>query len=224
MEFEKEINASARGERRCIRKGRQWFRSITERVHKGRSKCVAKLKNRKAAGTDQAVNKLMKYGGEGLLSRMVRACLNSHQKAWERAERNEAVRGHSFRSYLVSKKTCLGPCRILGLASRIGTNGIFCTCHRKLVSTSIFDGVHLHQIICYWFSFGQAVRSSQARSRGATLLLPLPRYTVLLGLHCICSFPTTNQHQFMRQIIVHSVRSNALWGGLRHTLMLCNWI
>ena len=112
-----------------------------------------------------------------------RACLNSHpQRAWERAERNEAVRGHPLRSYL--KKRVWGPCRILGLASRIGTSGVFCTCHGILVSTSIFGGVHLHQTICYFFPFGQAVRSSQTIKRGATLLLLLlllPVYTVFFS-------------------------------------------
>ena len=32
------------------------------------NKCVAKLKNRKAAGADQMVNGIMKYGGEGMLT------------------------------------------------------------------------------------------------------------------------------------------------------------
>ena len=42
-----------RGERRCIRKEIQWFRRIGERFHERRvNKCVAKLKNRKAAGAD----------------------------------------------------------------------------------------------------------------------------------------------------------------------------
>ena len=39
---------------------------------------------------------------------------------------------------------------------------------------------------------------------------------VVLEHSTVYSFPTT--HQFMRQIIFPSVRSNALWGGLRHTL------
>lgn len=40
-----------RGERRCIRTRRQWFSRVTKRVYKGRiHKCVAKLKNREAAG------------------------------------------------------------------------------------------------------------------------------------------------------------------------------
>ena len=60
------------------------------------------------------------------------------------------------------------------------TNGIFCTYihtyKSKLVSTSIFGGVHLHKIICYLFPFGRAIRSSQTRNKGATLLLAFPRY------------------------------------------------
>ena len=56
--------------------------------------------------------------------RQVRACLNSHQRAWEQAGRNEAVRGHSFR-YLkkrvwVHAETWASPAE-----QRIGTNGIF---------------------------------------------------------------------------------------------------
>ena len=77
-------------------------------------------------------------------------------------------------------------------------------------------GVHIH---LRWYPpltnnlFFVPVRSSQTRKMGATLF-PLPRYIVYLGLHWIYSFLTTNQHQFMRQIIFHSVRSNALWGPL----------
>ena len=37
-------------------------------------KCVAELKNRKAAGADQIVNEFMKYGGgEGMPTMMVRS-------------------------------------------------------------------------------------------------------------------------------------------------------
>ena len=64
------------------------------------------------------------------------------------------------------------------------------------------------------------------KKKGSSALLSLPRYEVpgmLFFSDCteIYLFPTTNQHQFMRQIIFHSVRSNALWGGgggLRHAL------
>ena len=35
-----------------------------------------------------------------LLGMIIRAYLNSHQRAWERMERNEAARGHSFPSYI----------------------------------------------------------------------------------------------------------------------------
>ena len=37
-EFEEEVDAWGRGERRCIIKGRQWFRRVAERFHRGRSK------------------------------------------------------------------------------------------------------------------------------------------------------------------------------------------
>ena len=120
----------------------------------------------------------------------------------------------------LSKKICSDPCRVLGLTSRIGTNGIFCTYQGKLVSTSIFGGVHLRQIICYLFPFDRAVRSSQKRKRGATLLLSLPRYnTVFLGCTESLRFPrTTNQHQFMRQIISDWFVPMLAGGGSRHAL------
>ena len=113
--------------------------------------------------------------------RSIRVCLNPPPESMGTSGTERGC-SWSFVPFL-SKKTCSGPCRILGPASRIGTNGIFCTCHGKLLPTSIFGGVRLHQIICYLFPIGWAVRSSQTRKRGATRLLPLPRYTVFLGLH-----------------------------------------
>ena len=43
------------------------YREFTREV----KKCVAKLKNRKAAGADKIVNEFMEYGGEGMLTMMV---------------------------------------------------------------------------------------------------------------------------------------------------------
>ena len=57
------------------------------------------------------------------------------------------------------------------------------TYQSKLVSTSIFGGVHLHKIICYLFPFGRAIRSSQTRNRGATLLLAFPRYIYIYSFY-----------------------------------------
>ena len=61
---------------------------------------------------------------------------------------------------------------------------------------------------------------SQKRKRGATLLLSLPRYnTVFLGCTESLRFPrTTNQHQFMRQIISHWFVPMLAGGGSRHAL------
>ena len=126
-------------------------------------------------------------------------------------------RGHSFRSY-VKERVCVHAESWAPPAESARTAS-FAHSTANCFSTSIFGGVHLHQIIWYLFPFGRAVRSSQTRKRGETLLpLPINRYIVSLGLHWIYSFPVTNQHQSTRQILFYSVRSNALWGGLRHTL------
>ena len=65
------------------------------------------------------------------------------------------------------------------------------SCHNELMSTSILGGVHPHQIFCYLFPLGRAVRSSRTRRRGATLLLPLPKYTDFLGMHGIYKVPAS---------------------------------
>ena len=39
--------------------------------------------------------------------------------------------------------------------------------------------------------------------------------TVFLGLHGICSISATNQYQLIWQVIFHSVRSSALWRGVK---------
>ena len=128
---------------------------------------------------------------------------------WERAERNEATRGLSFLSYV--RKHVWVHAESWASPAESGRTLYFAhaTRHqhavgRKLVSTPVFGGVHTHQTVCYLFPFGR--------------LIILPRCSVFLGLHWIYSFSITNQHQLMWQIIFHSVRSYALWGGWRHAL------
>ena len=53
--------------------------------------------------------------------------------------------------------------------------------------------------VCFLFPFGRSVRSSQTRKRGATLLLPLPRYLVpgmLFFSGCTASIHATNNIPF----------------------------
>ena len=123
----------------------------------------------------------------------------------------------SFVPFL-NNRTCLGPCRIPGLASRIGTNGIFCIyrfCHGKFVSTPIFQYAHLHQILCYLFPLGRAVRSSQTRKRGATHF-----FFLFLNICCFSRaahnlFVSSKQPAPMHAAnVFDSVRSNALMGGV----------
>ena len=54
------------------------------------------------------------------------------------------------------------------------------------------------------------------------LFLQKKKKTVFLGLHGIYSISVTNQYQLIWQIF-HSVRSSALWRGLRHALSLCTF-
>ena len=70
-----------RGEHRCIRKARQWFRTVTKQRKLTREvvKCVAKLKSTKTAGADKIVNEFMNYGGEGMLTMMVML----YNRIWE---------------------------------------------------------------------------------------------------------------------------------------------
>ena len=71
-EFEKEIDAWADADADASEREVQWFRRVTREFTRQEVKKRAKLKNRKAAGADQAVNTFMKYGGEGMFSTMGR--------------------------------------------------------------------------------------------------------------------------------------------------------
>ena len=71
-DFEKEINAWA--EANVHASGREDSGSggiQREFTREEVKKCVAKLKNRKAAGADHIVNEFKKHGGEGMLTVMV---------------------------------------------------------------------------------------------------------------------------------------------------------
>ena len=95
------------------------------------------------------------------------------------------------------------------------------------------NGVHIHLRWCPSTSHnllfvpvrsGRSVLPNKKKGCNTSSSSSYVDILFFLGLHRIYSFPTTNQHQLMRQIIFHSVRSNALWGGLRHTLnsgLLC---
>ena len=88
--------------------------------------------------------------------KQLRVCLNPPQRASERAEGNEAVRGHSFRSYVkegawVHAESWAPPAESARTASFAHTTA-------KLVSTYIFGGVYLHQNnLVFVFPFGRAV-------------------------------------------------------------------
>ena len=123
----------------------------------------------------------------------LRACFNPLRRARERAERNEAARGHSFCSHV--QKRVLGPCRILGLASRIRTSDLH-SLHmprhqhaavRKLLSTSILGGVHLlyrsnDVAICSRSAIPKSKRGYCCYRK--TLVLPLPKMVYVLFSSC----------------------------------------
>ena len=50
----------------------QWFRRVTERVHKKRFIDVCSQNNTKSEGADLIVNEVMRYGGEAKLTMMVK--------------------------------------------------------------------------------------------------------------------------------------------------------
>ena len=76
---------------KCVRKS-VWVEAPL-RVHE-----VGPESGQDASGCMHGLRSCMPF-----LCAYVRTCLNSHQRAWERAERNEGVRGHSFRPYLKNR-------------------------------------------------------------------------------------------------------------------------
>ena len=124
---------------------------------------------------ENLINKL----GQGREQKMffLQASLRKGVSPKERAERNEAAinSGHSFCSYLkkrvwVRAEFWAPLAESARTASFAQTTANWCPRTSSVVSTYI-------KIICYLFPFGRAVRLSQTRERGATLL-PLPRYLV----------------------------------------------
>ena len=90
---------------------------------------------------------------------------------------------------------------------------------RKLVSTAILGGLHLHQTRRFLFPFGRAVRSARRRKRSAALLLPPPRC-----MYCF-SWSALNLFVFHSQSApIHATHSipfgtiQCSLGRLRHAL------
>ena len=121
---------------------------------------------------------------------------NSVEGAWERTERNKVARGQSNVPFL-SKKTCLCPCRILGLTSRISTIGIFSTGHDKLVSSNlIFDGVHLstsNNIIFVPVRSGRSVLPNKKKGCNTYFFFLFLNILFLSGCTESIRFPQNNQ-------------------------------
>ena len=126
-------------------------------------------------------------------------CLNFIQRAWERAERNEATRDN-FRSVPqvgVKKRVRVSAESWASPAESIRTVYFTHTCHVKLLSTSIFGGIHLHlKIIPGYvflsFPFGWVVCvvfPKKTNPWGATLLLPFPTIIATSSLVPFRSFP-----------------------------------
>ena len=110
-------------------------------------------------------------------------------------------------------------------------------CGFRSVHLSLHSDVHLHQTINNSNLF-VLVRSGRSvgpfgppeEEKGIyhpyfvhifyMFFLFLENWKLFLGLHGICSMSATNQCQLIWRIIwiFHSVRSSALWGGLRHAV------
>ena len=71
-EFENEINAWAEMNAEASKREYSSSNALQREFTRDEVKeCVAKLKNRKAAGAEGVVNELLKYGGEGMITMMV---------------------------------------------------------------------------------------------------------------------------------------------------------
>ena len=125
----------------------------------------------------------------------MRACLASFQiqRAWERAERNEAARGHSIRSCAkksawVHAESWASPAEsVQTVIFAHATTPTRCCEQQKLVSTSMLGGVHLHQTRCYSFPFCRAIRSGRSavpkNKKGSNACSSsFQKFTVFLGL------------------------------------------
>ena len=160
--------------------------------------------------------------------RSMRACLDSPRRAWERAERNEAARGHSF--IFIRIKDAFGSMQNPGPRQLNQYERCLLYMPRPI-------GVHVHlgscpptlyiKFVYYLFPFGRAVRHICSRSvgpfgppkeqkRDSAPFFPLPRYT-----YCCSSRAARNLFVFRNRAapidvannIPFGIRSNALWGG-----------
>ena len=78
---------------------------------------------------------------------------------------------------------------------------------------------------CSLCPFGRAVRSGRSvgpfgppeeeKEVEHVFFLFLREICFFLGLHGICSMSATNQYQLIWQVIFHSIRSSALWRGVK---------
>ena len=149
----------------------------------------------------------------------IRPCLNSLQGAWERAEWKRGC-SWSFVPFL-SKNTCVwvhaeswaSPVESVRTVCFAQATANWCPHQSSVVSWC--PSTSNNKLL---FPFGWAVRSSQTKKTGATLFLPFPRYIYCFFSGCTESirFPQPISTNSCCKIVLRSVRSNALWAGLRH--------